>query len=234
MKYKSTIAIGLLFFCSLFTMISCVHDPILEVEEIIIEMSDHPCDENVVYFDEQILPILQGCATTDCHDANTAEDDVILDSYDNLIASNIINLNTPTDSKIYKRITDEDIEDRMPPDPANPLSEDQSNLILEWIEQGAVENSCPELICDTLDVTFALDIEPMVQTFCAACHTGIMPVGSIQIGTYDEIVDVASESVFLDIIDGEFEFVMPQNTDGLTDCQVRMFEIWIEDGLPNN
>ena len=234
MYLRNLMCNNIIYSVLLLTIVSCVHDPIIEVVETPILISEHPCDENTVYFEEQILPILQGCATTECHDAVTAEEDVILDSYDNLIESGIINLTTPENSKIYKRVTDDDLDDRMPPDPANPLSMEQTDLILQWIQQGAEENSCPELICDTLEVTFALDIEPMVQTFCAACHTGIMPVGSIQIGNYDEIVDVASESVFIDIIDGEFDFTMPQNTDGLTDCQVRMFEIWIEDGMPNN
>ena len=220
---------------SVYALISCKHEPILTpVDEEQVQNIEDDCDEDVVYFEEQILPILQGCATTDCHDATTAEDGVILDSYDNIIETGDIEPGDPENSDIYEMITEDDPDDRMPPEPADPLSDETIQLIYDWITQGAQDNSCPDLICDTVDVTFSGDIQPLVQTFCAACHSGIAPYGGIVIEDYDNISTVASDPNFIGLIDGDFALVMPENTDGLNDCQVRMFEIWIEDGMPNN
>ena len=46
----------------------------------------HPCDPDTVYFENEILPlIISSCATTDCHDKLTDEQEVLLVDYASII-----------------------------------------------------------------------------------------------------------------------------------------------------
>jgi hypothetical protein len=105
----------------------------------------HPRDPDTVYFESDVLPILRAScakpphAAMQCHDDN-AEEDVRLDSYAAVMASDVITPFDPEESELYKKITETDEEKRMPPsaagDPA--LSSEQIAIIQKWITQGAV------------------------------------------------------------------------------------------------
>ena len=113
---------GILFF----SVLSCRHDD---------DLSQYP----VVCFESDILPIFQtGCAISGCHDG-------LNESYD-LSSYNGIKMGvTPGDpmkssaytvlSKIWSP------ESFMPPD--RPLSLENRSRIKVWIEQGALETTCP-------------------------------------------------------------------------------------------
>jgi hypothetical protein len=119
-------------------IIQCRHEP----ETLgIIGIS---CDPDTVYFERDLLPLLNSsCAKSGCHDATTASDGVILDSYFNVMATADVKPGNPDDSDLYEVITDDDPDDRMPPPPLPPLSSDQIAMVRKWILQGA-----QNLICD--------------------------------------------------------------------------------------
>ncbi len=197
------------------------------------------CNEDTIYFQEQILPIFNsGCATTDCHNVESHEDDLILDSYFNIMDSGEIEPGNPYEGDIYESITEDwTDDDLMPPlDEGGPLTTEQIDLIRLWIEQGALNTSCPNLMCDTLEVTYTADIWPLVETHCVGCHGGSSPDADLALENYDDIFDMidGNEDAYISLIDGSADPVMPENTTGLPDCQVRMFEIWIENGMPND
>lgn len=128
---------------------ACKHDPFLEddtftpVDTTDVNPGDTtnmgtPCDPDVVYFDQQVLPILRSnCALSGCHDAATAQEEVILTSYENVMQTAEIVPFDLNESKLYEVITDDDPEDRMPPSPNTPLNSEQVQLIAKWILQGA-------------------------------------------------------------------------------------------------
>ena len=66
-----------------------------------------PCDSNVVYFDLQVLPILQSnCAFSGCHDATSAQDGVILESYESVMQTADVVPFDLDDSEIYEVLVD--------------------------------------------------------------------------------------------------------------------------------
>jgi len=92
-----------------------------------------------ICFERDVLPIfLNSCAIAGCHDG-TGEDDLILDSYENIFEE--VKPGDPLDSKIYKVLITTSGEDKMPPD--QPLSLENRTLIRFWIEQGARFTICP-------------------------------------------------------------------------------------------
>jgi uncharacterized membrane protein len=193
------------------------------------------CSPDTVYFVQQILPLMQsGCAVSGCHDAITHKEDLRLDSYSNIMATGGINVNNPTGSKIYRAMVKTD-EERMPPAPASPMNSSQLAVIAKWIGQGAKNNSCTESGCDTTNVTYTNHIKPMVQNACQGCHSGAAPGGGIELSTYAGIKAVADNGKFYGSISHLSGYnAMPKNGNKLTDCQIKMVQIWINQGAPQN
>ena len=69
----------------------CVHDPLYTpdpqpapgAEPTVVE---GPCDPETVYFQEEVLPlIISNCAQSGCHDAASAEDGIVLESFSSIL-----------------------------------------------------------------------------------------------------------------------------------------------------
>ena len=49
------------------------------------------CHSDTIYFEQEVLPILtSNCAYSGCHDQGSAEDDIVLTTYETLIESDIV------------------------------------------------------------------------------------------------------------------------------------------------
>jgi len=108
-----------------------------------------PCDPQVIYFNQDVLPILNSnCAFSGCHDAASAEDGVILESYEDVIATADVEPFNLDDSEIYEVLVDDDLDDRMPPPPTAALSSDQIQIIAQWILQGGENLECDPALSD--------------------------------------------------------------------------------------
>lgn len=222
---------------------SCVHKTVFEETTQVYQWTPSPnstfsCDSDSVYFQEQVLPIfMNSCAVAECHDVESHEEDLILDSYENILVSNEIFPYDLNEGKIYEAITADINDDEfMPPTDSynDALTLEKIDLIAQWINQGLPNNSCPDLICDTIDVTFSGMIAPMIEVFCGGCHGGTVVQGDVHLSTYNQIKYYANTGAIIGMVNGEGESIMPPNTSGLSDCQVRMIEMWIDDGTPNN
>ena len=196
-----------------------------------------PCDPDSVYFSQQVLPILtSNCAKSGCHDAATAEEGIVLDNYTNTRNTGKIKINDPTDSKLYKVLIDNDPDDRMPPPPAAPLSQDQRQLILKWIQQGALNLSCtPD--CDTALVTFGGSIQPLISQKCQGCHSGASPQGGLSLSNYTEIKATVNNGKLWGAIthsSGFSPMPYPLGNPKMSACDIRKVQKWIDAGAPNN
>lgn len=192
------------------------------------------CDDDTIYFQEQILPIFQSsCAIPECHDDITHQDGFAFTSYEGIMEDGEV---LPLDnSDIYEVITESDPDDVMPPPPYDPLTAEQIALFYSWASQGALNNSCPDVACDTLNVTFSASVYPAIDNHCQGCHSGSNPQGSLSLTDYDEIQEIAISGDLMSSLMGENGYVqMPYNGNSLSNCTIRMFEIWIENGAPND
>jgi WD40 repeat protein len=93
-----------------------------------------------ISFVGQIAPILQRQCVA-CHGPRKAEGGYRLDTYHHLVSegdsgSQGFAAHSPDNSESFRRITSDDVGERMPLD-AEPLSTEQVALIQTWIEQGA-------------------------------------------------------------------------------------------------
>jgi mono/diheme cytochrome c family protein len=199
------------------------------------ETKDGPCDPNIVYFENDIKPLLNSsCAYSGCHDANTAADGVILDTYENIIATgDIENRKPPEDSKLYETITETNAGDVMPPPPNSKLTSEQIALIRKWIVQGAKNNGCID--CDSANVTYSSQIVSAMNNNCNACHSSASASGGVILDTYIGVKSQVDNGKLKGTINHDTGFkVMPPSGTKISECNLTIIDKWIADGAPNN
>jgi hypothetical protein len=194
------------------------------------------CDPDSIYFQQTVLPLLiSSCAIPGCHDAGTAEDDVILNNYENIINTADVEAFDLDGSDLYEVITENDPDKLMPPPEDYPaLSEDEINLIKNWILQGAQNLSC-ESGCDTTstNITYIMNIEPIISAKCQGCHSGMEPQGGISFTSYANVRDEALNGLLLDAVQHTGSATpMPYQSDQLPQCEIDLIQNWIDNGAP--
>ena len=191
------------------------------------------CDPTTIYFQQQVLPLLISNCTvgSGCHATATDDnDDIQLTSYNSLMNSGVIQ-----DGDLWEAINDNDPDDRMPRPPQNPLTQQQIDLIGQWIQQGAQNNSCESTACDTTNVTYSGTIVPLVAARCQGCHSGGSPQGGLDLTSWSVLNAVAADGRLAGAIQHLPSFEpMPRNAPRMNDCNIRKFLIWIDAGAPNN
>ena len=193
---------------------------------------DNVCPQGVISFQYEILPMLvSNCAFSGCHDAITAEDGIVLDSYNNILKE--VTPGKPNDSELYESITDNG-DDIMPPPPYPPLSNQQIALIRDWINQGAQNTTCGTP-CDPNESSFAAAILPINQQYCVGCHNDNLASGNINLKDYDHILPYVLDGSYLGSIEHAAGYsVMPPSGGKLSDCVITQIKKWIDEGAQNN
>lgn len=193
------------------------------------------CDPDTSYFQNDVLPLfISNCAMSGCHDAGSHREGIVLDSYQNIMATGNIRP-FRMDGKVMESITTSDPGDRMPPDPASPLSSSQIATIQNWITQGAQNNVCTAGSCDTSNITYSGVIVPMMQNQCTGCHSTANPRGGINLETYAGVQSVAMDGRLFGSINRDAGYSpMPKGGNRMSDCEIAQVRIWIQNGALNN
>ena len=237
----------------LFSLPSCQHEPeIIEpdpadtthqpMDTTNVDTSDVttgiPCSPDSVYFERDILPLLRSnCAKSGCHDAGSHQEGIILDNYENTIASDVIRAFDLDQSDLYEVITENDPDKIMPQPPNQPLSQDQINLIAKWIQQGARNLTCDDMAgqCNTENISYAAFVAPLISANCAGCHSGPTASGNIVLTSHAGVKTVAENGRLLGAITWANGYQrMPKGSNQLSDCKIEKIKAWINDGAPNN
>ncbi len=117
---------------------------IVSAQTVESQTAQSPTQSPTIDFARDIRPILSD-ACFKCHgpDASTREADLRLDTESGLLADLggyvAVKRGDAAQSELVKRILSEDADDLMPPQEAHkPLSEKQKELLVRWIDEGAV------------------------------------------------------------------------------------------------
>jgi hypothetical protein len=191
-------------------------------------------DAPTVCFEDQVLPIIRSnCAISGCHDAGSGEGPT-LTNFENI--SQYVEPGKPTKSELFKVITATSLfVEFMPPSTREALPQNQIDLINIWILQGAQNNSCLLIPCDTVEVNYSAEISPIINTYCKGCHSGGNPSGNISLENYDQIHAVALSGKLYGSVSFSNGYVaMPYQGNMLPDCYVAMIKKWVDNGAPNN
>lgn len=232
---KILLVLSLTIIMSLITG-SCKHEiPVSPANQIPTGTSSDPCDPNKVYFEQQVLPILvSNCAKSGCHDNASHKESVVVTSYNSVMSTGGVRAGNAGNSELYKVITTTNNNDRMPPPPALPLTQQQKNLIYNWIQQGA-QNSICQNMCDSNVFTYSSSVKNIISNKCLGCHSGTSAGGGIDLSTYANIkAKVTDGKLWGSINQLPGYSAMPQNGSKLSVCEITQIKKWIDAGSPNN
>lgn len=193
------------------------------------------CDSNLVYFERDVLPILvSNCAQPGCHDAASAQNGIVLDSYDNVMKE--VEPNRPDESDLFEVITETDPDKVMPPPPASPLNSDQIQTIRDWIEEGAENLTCDSTGgCDIVDVSWSQEVKPILDNQCVSCHNSTRAGGGIMLSTIEQVRAAQASNRFYGSISHTLGFSpMPQGQNRMDRCTLDKIKSWIDDGMRDN
>lgn len=223
---------------SIVLIVSCKHDP-FPYDGPPIDPGDttnpppttRDCSDSV-YFQPTILNLLNSsCGQLGCHDIERdSTDKIVLTNYNDIMDE--VKEFDPSESDLYKVLVESDPEDRMPPPQASPLTNEQIELIRQWILEGAKDNECFE--CDTNTISYQTSVRPILENSCTNCH-GQTPSGgaSQSLTTKQLVIDAINNYKLLERIQRIGGVTpMPQNV-ALDDCSIRTIVKWKEKGYPD-
>jgi len=228
---KLIFCIGL-FTTLLLVVISCKHE--VPVQQVNPNPLPGPVANNGVCFESDILPLFKSnCAKAGCHDATTHEENLILDSYANIMRKDIVPGNADG-SKIY-RVLFETGSKKMPPAPNADLTAAQKALIAKWINEGAKNTINCNSTCDTTQFKFGANISPIMNTYCTGCHAGTAPSGGIDLSNYANVKIQATNGRLVGAVTQAAGYSpMPKDAPKLSECQLIQIRKWVAAGALNN
>ena len=95
-------------------------------------------------------------------------------------------------------------------------------------------------ICDTVSVSYANDIVPIVSSKCSnpSCHAGVNAAAGIPLETYAGVKAYldADKALFISSIiwDGNASNMPIGASAKMSDCNINTIRAWINNGYPNN
>lgn len=199
-----------------------------------IKQSKRPCSPDTVYYARDIQPVFNAnCLGSGCHNGSSPADGIDLTTFLKAMSSGKIKPYNASGSKLYQAILETDPNDRMPP--AGALPSDKIALIQKWIQQGAKDLWCDDMIgpCDTTTVTYSKTISKIMTDNCVGCH-GIS--GGVTLSNYNGVKTVVSNGKLWNSINhlSGLSKAMPNSTTKLSSCNLRQIKIWIDAGAPQN
>lgn len=202
-----------------------------------------PVDPDLVCFNPTIKDIFaSNCLGAGCHNSQDRADGFDFSTYEGIKAGTVSDHDGDDDdasgSEIVEALRETDPRKRMPRN-APPLSEEKIQLIEKWISQGAQNIDCSDPgtgnDCDTLNMSFTLHINPIIDAKCAGCHSGSNPPRGINLTTYTGIKSAAQSGQLSGAITHSLGYIpMPMNAAKLDDCSIAKIKAWINAGTPNN
>ena len=227
--------VGMFF---ILTSTSCTHDPVLpEAYTTNDPIFTGDCNPDTIYYETDVAPILNAnCATSNCHDATTAKDGIDLSSYTQVLKTGEIVPFDAVGSEMIEVMKDNG-KDQMPPLPANNLPQSVIEIMEKWINQGAYNYSCDEVggVCDSVNMSFSTDINPVLASNCVGCHSGNTPADGIDLSNYSNVKIQVDNGKLMGSIAHETGFLpMPKDVAKLDNCSIAKLNGWITIGAPNN
>jgi len=89
--------------------------------------------------------------------------------------------------------------------------------------------------CDTLQVSYATHIAPLMAVSCNSCHSTVSPLGGVNTSGYTGLSVVAGNGKLKGAVNHLPGFsAMPQGQPQLDSCALKRINAWINQGYPDN
>jgi hypothetical protein len=87
--------------------------------------------------------------------------------------------------------------------------------------------------CDTVGVSYASYIQPLVDNQCLICHSLSAASGGVVLEQHSDILPYAQNGKLVTAVEYNSSIKMPQ-TGKLPDCDIAKIRSWVRDGALNN
>lgn len=89
--------------------------------------------------------------------------------------------------------------------------------------------------CDTVNMKYATDVLPILQSNCYSCHGNGNVSGGVSLGSYASVKTQADNGNLVGVITHAAGYpAMPQGGAKLSDCNINKIKAWIARGALNN
>jgi hypothetical protein len=92
--------------------------------------------------------------------------------------------------------------------------------------------------CDTVSVSYASEVVPILEAKCYSCHAGdALAGGGIKLGTYPDLksrIDNFKSRFISSIVQDGTVSAMPQGQPKMADCSINKIVAWVHQGYPQN
>jgi len=89
--------------------------------------------------------------------------------------------------------------------------------------------------CNTSNMSFQTDIQPILQASCVSCHNSGSASGGVNLDGYENAKPYAQSGKLSNVINHKFGVTpMPMNADKLSDCTINKVDAWIDQGFKDN
>jgi uncharacterized membrane protein len=89
--------------------------------------------------------------------------------------------------------------------------------------------------CDTTNVSYSLQVVPILQNNCYSCHSGSTPPTGIKLDTYTSLKVFASNGFLSAAVQHTGTVTpMPYGLPQLPSCEVNTIVAWVNQGMLNN
>lgn len=187
------------------------------------------CDTTIIYFKQQVLPILQTKCIM-CHNPEKNSHGVLLNNYENILAT--IETDDDDDDEQKNELAKVILRNKMPPYPHEKLSSNQKNILLKWVNQGMQNNSCEETLIATSNLTFENSLKLVIENHCIGCHSGKSPANGYDFSNKNTVLEVVKNGKLLKAINHEAGVTpMPFMSDKISENEINAVRTWIENGM---
>lgn len=98
-----------------------------------------------------------------------------------------------------------------------------------------IESDLGNLDCEHNDVSYSLEVLPIIDDACYNCHGNGETSGGIDLDGYDAIISSVLNGKLLCSINHDDDCeAMPQSAPKLPDCDIVLIRTWIDEGAENN
>ena len=91
--------------------------------------------------------------------------------------------------------------------------------------------------CSVVEVSYSSDIIPMLDAKCGSCHFSDEPPAGLDLSDYEQVSDSITSNKILNRVQldlGDDDVMPPYPNTLITDCQIYLFQTWVNQGSLNN
>ena len=187
--------------------------------------------EPLVCFTDDVQPILiSHCTDAGCHNPIDLEEGIDLTTYEGTMK--IVSKGKPALSKLMSVVK----SGEMPPPNYPDLTQEELDIVEQWIALGAVNSSnCATGGCDTSVYTFQAGVVPILEQYCVGCHNSTTTNAPYDFTSWPGVNQAATDGTLMDALNHTGAAVpMPPNGMTMPDCKITIIEKWVNAGALNN